>query len=76
MKYLVGFSVFIILGFSSCIEEGCKTCSITTTHDDIIQEELTIEVDYCDAELLLIENTAPIIQYDTDYTIITTTICD
>jgi hypothetical protein len=76
MKCLIGFSVFIILGLSSCIEEGCKTCSITITHDDVVQDELTTEIDYCDAELLLIENTAPIIIYGTDYTIITTTTCD
>tara|TARA_B100000795_G_scaffold43158_1_gene28266 strand:- start:5156 stop:5386 length:231 start_codon:yes stop_codon:yes gene_type:complete len=76
MKYLIGFSMFIILGFSACIEEGCKTCSITITHDDVVQEQLTTEIDYCDAELLLIENTAPIIQTEDDYTIITTTTCE
>ena len=76
MKYLFGISLFIILGLSSCIEEGCKTCSITITHDGVVQEELTTEIDYCDAELLLIENMDPIVQTLDDYTIITTTTCD
>tara|TARA_B110000879_G_C11001070_1_gene443058 strand:- start:350 stop:580 length:231 start_codon:yes stop_codon:yes gene_type:complete len=76
MKYIFGFSIFLILGLSSCIEEGCKTCSITITHDDVVQEELTTEIDYCDAELLLIENSAPITQYETEYTITTTITCD
>ena len=76
MKYLFGFSILIILGLSSCLEEGCKTCIITITHDDVVQENLTTEIDYCDAELLLIENMAPIIQTVDDYTIITTTTCD
>jgi hypothetical protein len=76
MKYIFGFSIFLILGLSSCIEEDCKTCSITITHDDVVQEELTTEIDYCDAELLIIENTEPIIIYDTEYTIVTTTTCD
>jgi len=76
MKYIFLLSAFLILGLSSCIEEGCKTCNITITHDDVVQEELTTEIDFCDAELLLIENTAPLVQYGTEYTIITTTTCE
>jgi len=76
MKYLFGFSVFIILSFSSCIEEVCKTCSITIMHDNVVQDDLTTEVDFCDSELLLIENTAPIIQTGEDYIITITTTCN
>ena len=41
-----------------------------------MQEELTTKIDYCDAELLLIESTEPINQIGDDYTIIITTTCD
>ena len=76
MKYLFGFSVFIILSFSSCIEEVCKTCSITIMHDNDVQDDLTTEVNFCDSELLLIENTAPIIQTGEGYIITITTTCN
>jgi len=45
-------------------------------HDNVVQDDLTTEVDFCDSELLLIENTAPIIQTGEDYIITITTTCN
>lgn len=76
MKLIIRLLLILCLGLQSCIDESCKTCIYTVTYDDIVQEDMSSEIEYCDEQLFLIENSDPLVQYGTEFTITTTVTCN
>jgi len=74
---LLRVSIFFLLTISSCTEESCKTCTSTTSHDGVLQDELNWTGEYCNEELESIENSGPITSYSNDYgTVVTVITCN
>ena len=72
------FRVFIFLCITtySCTEESFKTCTSSTSHNGVVQDELNWTAEYCNEELETIENSNPITSYNYNYTIVTEITCD
>ena len=64
---LLRVSIFLLITLTSCTEESCKTCTSTTSHESVLQDELNWTGEYCNEELELIENSGPITSYSNDY---------
>lgn len=73
---LLRVSIFLLITITSCTDESCKTCTSTTSHDDVLQDELNWTAEYCNEELESIENSSPITSYNNNYTIVTEITCD
>ncbi len=73
---LLRVSIFLLITITSCTDESCKTCTSTTSHDGVLQDELNWTAEYCNEELESIENSNPITSYNNNYTIITEITCD
>ena len=73
---LLRVSIFFLLTISSCTGESCKTCTSTTSHDGVLQDELNWTGEYCNEELESIENSSPVISYYNNITIVTEITCD
>ena len=73
---LLRVSIFLLITITSCTDESCKTCTSTTSHDGVVQDELNWTAEYCNEELESIENTIPVISYNNNITIVTEIICD
>ena len=69
-------SIFLLITISSCTDESCKTCTSTTSHDGVVQDELNWTAEYCNEELETIENSSPITSYNNNYTSVTEITCD
>ena len=74
--FLLKVSIFFLITISSCREESCKTCTSTTYHDGIVQNELSWTAEYCNEELESIENLSPISSYNNNYISVTEINCD
>ena len=73
---LLRVSIFLLITITSCTDESCKTCTSTTSHDGVLQDELNWTAEYCNEELESIENSNPITSYNNNYTIVTEITCD
>ena len=74
---LLRVSIFLLITITSCTEESCKTCTSTTSHDGVLQDELNWTAEYCNEELESVENSGPITSYSNDYgTVVTVITCD
>ena len=73
---LLRVSIFLLITIPSCTDESCKTCTSTTSHDGVLQDELNWSAEYCNEELESIENSSPITSYNNNYTIVTEITCD
>ena len=73
---LLRVSIFLLITITSCLDESCKTCTSTTSHDGVLQDELNWTAEYCNEELESIENSNPITSYNNNYTIVTEITCD
>ena len=73
---LLRASIFFLLIISSCTEESCKTCTSTTYHNGVVQENLIWTAEYCNEELESIESSNPVISYYNNYTSVTEINCD
>ena len=74
---LLRVSIFSLITIPSCTDESCKTCTSTTSHDGVVQDELNWTAEYCNEELETIENSNPMTSYSNDYgTIVTLITCD
>ena len=73
---LLRASIFLLITITSCTDESCKTCTSTTSHDGVVQNELNWTAEYCNEELETIENSSPITSYNNNYTIVTEITCD
>jgi len=73
---LLRVSIFLLITIPSCTDESCKTCTSTTSHDGVLQDELNWTAEYCNEELESIENSSPITSYNNNYTIVTEITCD
>ena len=73
---LLRVSIFLLLTISSCTEESCKTCTSTTSHDGVVQDELNWTAEYCNDELESIENSSPVTSYNNNYTSVTEITCN
>ena len=76
MKTILRVSIFLLITISSCTDESCKTCTSTTFHDGVVQDELNWTAEYCNEELETIENSSPITSYNNNYTSVTEITCD
>ena len=76
MKTILRVSIFLLITISSCTDESCKTCTSTTSHDGVLQDELNWTAEYCNEELETIENSSPITSYNNNYTSVTEITCD
>ena len=76
MMKLFRVFIFLCITTSSCTEESCKTCTSTTSHNGVVQDELNWTAEYCNEELESIENSSPITSYNNNYTIVTEITCD
>ena len=69
--------IFLLIIITSCTDESCKTCTSTTSHDGVVQDEFNWTAEYCNEELESIENSGPISSYSNDYgTVVTVITCD
>ena len=73
---LLRVSIFLLITITSCTEESCKTCTSTTSHDGVVQDELNWTAEYCNEELESIENSSPVTSYNINYTSVTEITCD
>ena len=73
---LLRASIFLLITITSCTDESCKTCTSTTSHDGVVQDELNWTAEYCNEELETIENSSPITSYNNNYTSVTEITCD
>ena len=73
---LLRVSIFLLITIPSCTDESCKTCTSTTSHDGVVQDELNWTAEYCNEELEAIENSSPITSYNNNYTSVTEITCD
>ena len=60
MMKLFRVFTFLCITTSSCTEESCKTCTSSTSHNGVVQDELNWTAEYCNEELETIENSNPI----------------
>ena len=74
---LLRVSIFLLIILTSCTEESCKTCTSTTSHDGVVQDELNWTAEYCNEELVIIENSNPMTSYSNEYgTVVTLITCN
>ena len=74
---LLRVSIFLLITLTSCTEESCKTCTSTTSHDGVLQNDLNWTAEYCNEELESIENSGLITSYSNDYgTVVTEITCN
>ncbi|MFL2564021.1 MAG: hypothetical protein ACJ0QR_02320 [Flavobacteriales bacterium] len=73
---LLRASIFLLITITSCTDESCKTCTSTTSHDGVVQDELNWTAEYCNEELETIENSSPTTSYNNNYKIVTEITCD
>ena len=64
---LLRVSIFLLITLTSCTEESCKTCTSTTSYDGVLQDELNWTAEYCNEELVIIENSNPMTSYSDEY---------
>ena len=73
---LLRVSIFLLITITSCTNESCKTCTSTTSHDGVVQDELNWTAEYCNEELESIENSSPVTFYNNSYTSVTEITCN
>ena len=73
---LLRLTMFSLITIISCSDDSCKTCTSTTSHNGVIQDNLSWTAEYCNEELESIESSNPVTSYYNNYTSVTEITCD
>ena len=73
---LLRVTIISLITVISCSDDSCKTCTSSTSHNGVIQNNLTWTAEYCNEELESIENSNPVTSYYNNYISVTEITCD